>query len=175
MSSFGLLSALASLGWQPAGHQLRSRRPSHESFRVEMGAEHSARSREIAAEFVRERSTGVDVTAAAATGERAVARALALTRTRTRTRILALAWPCLALDPTLHPTPHRRHAVASLLEEDEQRERTLDALFTRPPAVEGDTHDGGDGDAHVWERDALVGQIRSSELLALDEKAGLGP
>jgi len=27
----------------------------------------------------------------------------------------------------------------------------------------------------VWERDALVGQIRSSELLALDEKAGLGP
>ena len=89
MSSFGLLGVLASLGWQPAGHQLRSRRPSHESFRVEMGAEHSARSREIAAEFVRERSTGVDVTAAAATGERAVARALALTRTRTRTQILA--------------------------------------------------------------------------------------
>ena len=81
MSSFGLLGVLASLGWQPAGHQLRSRRPSHESFRVEMGAEHSARSREIAAEFVRERSTGVDVTAAAATGERALTRALALTRT----------------------------------------------------------------------------------------------
>ena len=79
--SFGLFGVLASLGWQPAGHQLRSRRPSHESFRVEMGAEHSARSREIAAEFVRERNTGVDVTAAAATGERALTRALALTRT----------------------------------------------------------------------------------------------
>jgi hypothetical protein len=70
MSSLVLASVLASLGWQPAGHQLRSRRASHESFRVEMGAEHSARSREIAAEFVHdERSTGVDVTAAAATGE----------------------------------------------------------------------------------------------------------
>merc|ERR1719469_788926 len=123
-----MINALAGLGWQPASHQGRSRRPSHESFRVEMGAEQSERSREIAAEYIR---TSVDVTAAAA-------------------------------------------AVSSFLEEDEQRERTLDALFMRPPSIEGDDHEG-DVHAHVWERDALVGEIRSSELLTLDEQAGIWP
>lgn len=122
-----MINALASLGWQPASQQVRSRRPSHESFRVDM-AEQSERSREIAAEYVR---TSVDVTAAAA-------------------------------------------AVSSFLEEDGQRERTLDALFMRPPSIEGDDHDG-DVHAHVWERDDLVGEIRSSELLTLDEEAGIWP
>jgi hypothetical protein len=59
--------------------------------------------------------------------------------------------------------------VSSFLEEDGQRERTLDALFMRPPSIEGDDHDG-DVHAHVWERDDLVGEIRSSELLTLDEE-----
>jgi ferredoxin len=120
-----MINALAGLGWQPASHQVRSRRPSHESFRVEMGAEQDA----IAAEYIR---TSVDVSAAAA-------------------------------------------AVSSLLQEDEQRvSNVLDALFMRPPSIEGDDHDG-DVHAHVWERDALVGEIPSSELLTLDEQAGIWP
>ena len=52
-----MINALAGLGWQPASHQVRSRRPSQESFRVEMGAEQDA----IAAEYIR---TSVDVSAA---------------------------------------------------------------------------------------------------------------
>ena len=118
-----MINVVAGLGWQPASHQVRSRRPSHESFRVEMGAEQDA----IAAEYIR---TSVDVSAAAA-------------------------------------------AVSSLLQEDEQRvSNVLDALFMRPPSIEGDDHDG-DVHAHVWERDALVGEIPSSELLTLDEQVRL--
>ena len=118
-----MINALAGLGWQPASHQVRSRRPSQESFRVEMGAEQDA----IAAEYIR---TSVDVSAAAA-------------------------------------------AVSNMLEEDEQRvSNVLDALFMRPPSIEGDEHDG-DVHAHVWERDELVGEIPSSELLTLDEQARL--
>ena len=65
-------------------------------------------------------------------------------------------------------------AVSAFLEEDVQRERTLDALFMRPPSIEGDAHDG-EVAAHVWERDDLVGTISSSELLSLDETAGIWP
>mmetsp|Transcript_16458 Transcript_16458/g.33228 ORF Transcript_16458/g.33228 Transcript_16458/m.33228 type:complete len:243 (+) Transcript_16458:3-731(+) len=64
-------------------------------------------------------------------------------------------------------------AVSAFLEED-TRTKLLDALFMRPPSIEGDDYDGA-VDAHVWKRDAVVGTISSSELLTLDEMAGIWP
>ena len=102
-----MINALAGLGWQPASHQVRSRRPSHESFRVEMGAEQSERSREIAAEYIR---TSVDVTAAAAAGA-------VLTRMLFPLYLLMLT-QLLATHSHTCSSTHSPAAVSSALEED---------------------------------------------------------
>jgi ferredoxin len=65
--------------------------------------------------------------------------------------------------------------VARLLEQEQQRDRLLDALFTRPPAIDGDDSMDELTDGHLVTRDELVGYVSSSELLRLDEEAGLWP